>query len=230
MEENIGPKALAEAVVRRRAEKGIQTQRELAEWAGLSPRLVGEIENGRRKSYRAATLANIDSALSWETGSSAGLLERGESPKEKKGLTPFAERGATENVWLHREVVDVSLSEGLIEALIKIPLEAGDNETLSVSDLMGAAYDAREAFQRAVGELRARARGETSRAKFNADELLALIREAANAESDAVADYADIAHQKAQEAFQSDYRPAASPHEQPDPHNGVGEENQDESE
>lgn len=60
--------------------------------------------------------------------------------------------------------------------------------------------------------------------------LLALTPEpdtATDSESDAVADYADIAQQKVQEALQSDYMPAASPHEQPDTHNGVGEGNQD---
>ncbi|MBM9432373.1 helix-turn-helix domain-containing protein [Flaviflexus equikiangi] len=39
--------------------------------------------------------------------------------------------------------------------------------------------------------------------------------------------YDEIARQKLAEAQQTDYTPAASPHEQPDPHKGVGEGNQD---
>lgn len=39
--------------------------------------------------------------------------------------------------------------------------------------------------------------------------------------------YDDIAQQKLAQALQSDYMPAASPHTQPDPHDGVGEESQE---
>ena len=39
--------------------------------------------------------------------------------------------------------------------------------------------------------------------------------------------YDDIAQAKLAEALQSDYTPAASPHEQPDPHNGAGEDGRD---
>lgn len=51
--------------------------------------------------------------------------------------------------------------------------------------------------------------------------------ESAEDYNDAVSTYDDIAQAKLAEALQSDYTPAASPHKQPDPHDGVGEENQD---
>lgn len=40
--------------------------------------------------------------------------------------------------------------------------------------------------------------------------------------------YDEITQAKLAQALQSDYGPAASPHAQPDPHDGVGGENQDE--
>lgn len=50
---------------------------------------------------------------------------------------------------------------------------------------------------------------------------------ASAATPDSAVAYDDIAQAKLAQALQSDYTPAASPHEQPDPHNGVGEGNQD---
>lgn len=67
----------------------------------------------------------------------------------------------------------------------------------------------------------------TQRERDAVDEIIRLIVlprqvSALAVESDAVADYADIAQQKVQEAFRTDYQPAASPHEQPDPHGDEG--------
>ena len=44
-------------------------------------------------------------------------------------------------------------------------------------------------------------------------------------QQEAVAAYDAIAQQKAAEALRSDYAPAASPHEQPDPHNDESSQN-----
>ena len=56
-----------------------------------------------------------------------------------------------------------------------------------------------------------------------------VMREAENSISP-TATYEEITRAKLAQALQSDYTPAASPHTQPDPHDGAGEENQDKDE
>lgn len=60
---------VAEAVKLRRVKLGMRTAKDLAENMGVSPRLVGEIENGRRESYSVSTLIALEDALQWSRGS-----------------------------------------------------------------------------------------------------------------------------------------------------------------
>jgi DNA-binding XRE family transcriptional regulator len=73
-----GATVLGRLVRERRLEQGFDTSKALAERIGVSPRLVGEIENGRRDSYRPSTLWKLDRALGWERGSSQAVLDGGE--------------------------------------------------------------------------------------------------------------------------------------------------------
>lgn len=69
---------LGERIVQRRTELGMRTTKSLAEQTGLTPRMLGDIENGRRDNYAAGTLAQIELALKWQAGSIKGVLEGGD--------------------------------------------------------------------------------------------------------------------------------------------------------
>lgn len=70
---------LAEAVRERRREVGIRRAKDLAVTMGVSPRLVGEIENARRTSYSNDTIRALEDALQWLAGSVASVVA-GNSP------------------------------------------------------------------------------------------------------------------------------------------------------
>lgn len=65
---------LGREVIRTRARRDIPTAKALADLMGVSPRIVGEIENGRRASYSATTLAKLEHALGWAEGSIDSVL------------------------------------------------------------------------------------------------------------------------------------------------------------
>ena len=46
--------------------------------AGISPRLLGDVEKGRRSNYSDATLAAIEAALGWEPGTSRQVVAGGQ--------------------------------------------------------------------------------------------------------------------------------------------------------
>ena len=69
---------LGEVVVRDRVKAGMKTTKALAERMGRSPRLVGDIENGRRTSYSSSTKVALEQALGWWTGAVEAVLRGGE--------------------------------------------------------------------------------------------------------------------------------------------------------
>lgn len=70
------PKAtLAREVKRRRFQLGIETAKDFAKQAGISERLVSDIENGKRDSYLDRSLWNIDKILGWDRGVAKEILE-----------------------------------------------------------------------------------------------------------------------------------------------------------
>lgn len=78
MTEVTGPDRLADLVRQRRQDVGLSTATALAARMKVSSRIIGEIENGRRDSYRNATLWSLDDALFWERGSAQDILNGGE--------------------------------------------------------------------------------------------------------------------------------------------------------
>lgn len=73
-----GPECLADLVRQRRQDVGLSTATALAARMKVSSRIIGEIENGRRNSYRNVTLWSLDDALFWERGSAQAILNGGE--------------------------------------------------------------------------------------------------------------------------------------------------------
>jgi transcriptional regulator with XRE-family HTH domain len=79
---------LGDRIVRRRTELQMRTTVALAARTGLTPRMLGDIEKGRRQNYSPATKARIEAALDWEPGSIAAVLA---------GLEPTAIRSPPAN-------------------------------------------------------------------------------------------------------------------------------------
>jgi hypothetical protein len=69
---------LAEYVVRRRVELGYKNRPALVANSSIGLRTLGDIETGRRTSYDRSTIAAIEDALRWRSGSVAAVLEGGE--------------------------------------------------------------------------------------------------------------------------------------------------------
>lgn len=59
---------LGKAITRRRVELGLDTIAAFARHVGLSTRILGDLEGGRRSSYDPATLAKVEQALDWPEG------------------------------------------------------------------------------------------------------------------------------------------------------------------
>lgn len=71
-------KRLAALVVRRRVELGMKTTKSLADRAGLTARMLGDVENARRTNYSAGAKAQIENALRWADGSIDAVLTGGD--------------------------------------------------------------------------------------------------------------------------------------------------------
>lgn len=69
---------LGSRVVDRRVALGMRTREALADTSGLSSRLLGDIEKGRRESYSPGTFAVLEQALQWTSGSVSEILRGGE--------------------------------------------------------------------------------------------------------------------------------------------------------
>lgn len=70
---------LGKLVIARRVNLGFNTRGEFAELLGLTTRVLGDIETGRRDNYDRATIAKLERALSWETGSVDRILDGGDA-------------------------------------------------------------------------------------------------------------------------------------------------------
>lgn len=69
---------LGRYIIDRRVNIGLRTREALAAKSGLSTRLLGDVEKGRRTSYSPGTLAVIEQSLHWVSGSAKAILEGGE--------------------------------------------------------------------------------------------------------------------------------------------------------
>lgn len=87
-------KRLATLIVRRRTELGMRTTKALSDATGLTPRALGDIENGRRDNYTTATKLQIERALEWAPGSIDAILTGGEpSPEHRNEPEQISETG-----------------------------------------------------------------------------------------------------------------------------------------
>jgi transcriptional regulator with XRE-family HTH domain len=77
---------LASLVVARRVELGYKRRPAFAEAAGISLRTLGDLETGRRTNFDPATIAAIEQALRWATGSISQVLSGGD-PGEARATT-----------------------------------------------------------------------------------------------------------------------------------------------
>ncbi len=65
---------LAQAVIDRRVELGYRTREAFAEGTGLSSRLLGDLEKARRDNFDHVTLARLEQALQWKSGTARAIL------------------------------------------------------------------------------------------------------------------------------------------------------------
>lgn len=72
---------LADAVTAERVRRGYRTRSAFALASGLSLSTLDNIEHGRKQSYDPATLAALEHALGWESGSVVKVLQ-GLDPKQ----------------------------------------------------------------------------------------------------------------------------------------------------
>lgn len=69
---------LKNRVIAARVALGMKTRRQLARTMGISDRVIDDLENCRRTNYDQATLARLEQALGWATGSVDVVLSGGE--------------------------------------------------------------------------------------------------------------------------------------------------------
>lgn len=66
---------LSAYVVARRVELGYRARGDLASASGLSVRTLADVECGRRETFHASTIAALEQALGWATGSVAQVID-----------------------------------------------------------------------------------------------------------------------------------------------------------
>lgn len=71
-------KRLGQLVKRRRVQLCLQTGKALADAAHLTPRVISDIEVGRRTNFSGSTKAAIEDKLLWEVGSIDAILSGGD--------------------------------------------------------------------------------------------------------------------------------------------------------
>lgn len=77
-------KRLGQYVVARRVDLGFKRRSDFADARQVSVRILSDIENGRRTNFDQATIASLERALGWETGSALRVVEGGE-PRTRAG-------------------------------------------------------------------------------------------------------------------------------------------------
>ncbi|BCY10897.1 helix-turn-helix transcriptional regulator [Actinoplanes sp. L3-i22] len=72
-------KRLGDTVISRRIELKMPNRDDLATASGISYRILGDIETGRRSNFDRTTLAKLEQALHWTAGSARTIAEGGEA-------------------------------------------------------------------------------------------------------------------------------------------------------
>ncbi|MDO4888130.1 MAG: helix-turn-helix transcriptional regulator [Actinomycetaceae bacterium] len=140
-----GAKALGEAVKQERLRLQFATSKELANAIGVSARLVGDIENGRRSSYSSRTLGAIDRELRWPPGTARELLEGGDVQLPGVGAGQHDDA-----VTFSAEDVSITVSPESVHVGIQVSVNESVLENADRADLIGAAYRARDEFKEAL--------------------------------------------------------------------------------
>lgn len=78
---------LGKYVVARRVELGYEQRARFAAAAHISYRLLSDIETARRSNFDAASIARLEKALGWETGSVAAVVA-GKDPAVREPIGP----------------------------------------------------------------------------------------------------------------------------------------------
>lgn len=148
---NSGPKALGDEVRKGRLRLQFATSKDFADAIGVTPRLVGDIENGRRVSYSPKTLSAIDRALGWPSGTSQIILEG-------DGESSLAQEQGSRSVFT-AEGVSVVVEPDRIQVTITVPKNEKTVGDVTGADLIGGAYRARDEFQEVLYKLARRSLG-----------------------------------------------------------------------
>lgn len=101
---------LAQAIIDRRAELGYRTREQMAAAAGLSSRLLGDLEKNRRQNYDRITLARVEGALDWEPGTIQRILTPHPIPKDR-GLVGISETSSQVIALLDRDELNLTAEE-----------------------------------------------------------------------------------------------------------------------
>lgn len=112
--------ALGKRVVAQRIRLKMRTSAALAKKMGVSARLLGDIENGRRR-VSASSYSQLENALEWREGSVENFLDRGAEPTPAAfaALPMFLEKaGAGDAASINAAVVRGDLREDFVLSLI----------------------------------------------------------------------------------------------------------------
>lgn len=80
---------LSAHIVARRVMLGYRNRQALADASGISTRTLGDIETGRRDNFDPSTIAALENALGWATGSFAQVLD-GYEPTSQASIPEVA--------------------------------------------------------------------------------------------------------------------------------------------
>lgn len=144
---------LGQYVVDGRVRLRMFTRPPLATRAGISTRVLGDIEKGRRDNYDDVTLAALEQALEWETGSISAILAGGEPrPVRERPRSPFVVVADTA-VRQIAEVLESRFSNATKLAMIEDIIAAEfRSRTSDGADSLGEVADAGHPDASAVAE------------------------------------------------------------------------------
>lgn len=180
----------------------LNSYRKIAEAADLATGTVHYAILGKRSTVSPDTITGLAKALRKTEAEISQALGVG---KLEGGVTPYVPPEEAKLLTARER----NLIDETIRVLVLARQQSGDwrEQEAIIEDQMSQAYED--------------AQQEAHEAGFDT------VEDYNDATADPVAKYDEITQAKLAQALQSDYTPAASPHTQPDPHDGVGEENQD---
>lgn len=107
--ESLDWERLGQYVVAGRVKLGHRVRGSFARAGGVNVRILSDIETARRSNYDPATLAQLEQALGWRTGSIGAVLRGGEPTLADQGK-PAGDSAAVRQI---RLILDSELAAGL---------------------------------------------------------------------------------------------------------------------